>query len=90
MISYVKKSDADTFIIATEAGILHEFHKQVQGKTTIPSPTAEDNTCACRECGFMKMNTLKKIPSCILREYPTVEVEDSLRLKAASATDTND
>jgi quinolinate synthase len=82
MISYVKKSDADTFIIATEAGILHELQKQVQGKTIIPAPTAEDNTCACSECGFMKMNTLEKIQSCMLREYPTVEVEESLRLKA--------
>lgn len=82
MISYIKKSDADTFIIATEAGILHELQKQVQGKTLIPAPTAEDNTCACSECGFMKMNTLEKIHSCMLREYPTVEIEECLRLKA--------
>ena len=82
MISYVKKCDADTFIIATEAGILHELQKQVQGKMLIPAPTAEDNTCACSECGFMKMNTLEKIYSCMIREYPTLEIEESLRLKA--------
>lgn len=82
MISFVKKSDADKFIIATEAGILHELQKQVQDKLLIPAPTAENNSCACSECGFMKMNTLEKIYSCMTDECPTIEVEESLRLRA--------
>jgi quinolinate synthase len=82
IISYVKRSDAAKFIIATEVGILHELQKQVQSKLLIPAPTAENNSCACSECGFMKMNTLEKIYSCMTKEYPTIEIEESLRLRA--------
>jgi quinolinate synthase len=82
IISYVKKSSADKFIIATEVGILHALQKQVQDKLLIPAPTAENNSCACSECGFMKMNTLEKIYSSMLNEYPIIEVEESLRLRA--------
>lgn len=82
MINYVKNSPADKFIIATEAGILHRMQKEVPGKTLIPAPSHEDNTCACSECGFMKMNTLPKLLACMVDETPVIEVEESLRLKA--------
>lgn len=82
MISYVKKTDAEKFIVATEAGILHAMQKEVPGKFLIPAPSHEDNTCACSECGFMKKNTLAKLLACMVRETPAIEVEESLRLKA--------
>lgn len=82
MISYVKKTDAEKFIVATEAGILHAMQKEVPGKFLIPAPSHEDNTCACSECGFMKKNTLAKLLACMVREAPAIEVEESLRLKA--------
>ena len=82
IISYVKGSSAKRFIIATEAGILHALQKEISEKILIPAPAAENNTCACGECGFMKLNTLEKIYSCMLREYPVIEIEESLRLRA--------
>lgn len=82
MINYVKKTDVGKFIVATEAGILHAMQKEVPGKTLIPAPSHEDNTCACSECGFMKKNTLAKLLSCMVNETPAIEVEESLRLKA--------
>jgi quinolinate synthase len=82
MISFAEKSKDDKFIVATEAGILHAMSKCVPGKTLIPAPTHENNTCACSECGFMKMNTLQKIYDCMCNEYPVIEVEESLRLRA--------
>ncbi|MGC1241926.1 MAG: quinolinate synthase NadA [Chryseosolibacter sp.] len=82
MINYVKKTDAEKFIVATEAGILHAMQKEVPGKFLIPAPSHEDNTCACSECGFMKKNTLAKLLACMVRETPAIEVEESLRLKA--------
>ena len=82
MISYVKRTDAEKFIVATEAGILHAMQKEVPGKFLIPAPSHEDNTCACSECGFMKKNTLAKLLACMVRETPAIEVEESLRRKA--------
>ena len=82
MINYVKKTDAEKFIVATEAGILHAMQKEVSGKFLIPAPSHEDNTCACSECGFMKKNTLAKLLDCMVRETPAIEVEESLRRKA--------
>jgi quinolinate synthase len=82
MINYVKKTDGEKFIIATEAGILHAMQKEVPGKVLIPAPSHEDNTCACSECGFMKKNTLAKLLACMINEEPEINVEESLRLKA--------
>lgn len=82
IISYVKRTNADKFIIATEAGVLHALENEITNKALIPAPTREDNTCACSECGFMKLNTLEKIYSCMVNEYPFVDVDDALRQRA--------
>lgn len=82
MLNYVKTTDHDTFIVATEAGILHQMQKDVPHKTLIPAPAKEDNTCACSECAFMKMNTLQKLYNCLEREDPEILLEESLMEKA--------
>jgi quinolinate synthase len=82
IISYIEKSDATQFIVATEAGVLHSLSGLRQHKLIIPAPTAQDNTCACGECAYMKLNTLEKIYACMVREYPVVELDESLRQKA--------
>jgi quinolinate synthase len=82
IISFAAKSKSETFIVATEAGILHAMSGSIPGKTLIPAPTYENNSCACSECGFMKMNTLQKLYDCMRCEYPTIEVEEPLRLRA--------
>ncbi|MBL7887817.1 MAG: quinolinate synthase NadA [Flavobacterium sp.] len=82
MINYVKSSPSDKFIVATEAGILYKMHQEVPNKVLIPAPSQEDNTCACSECGFMKMNTLQKVYDCLLNEAPEVTVSEEIRMKA--------
>lgn len=82
MINYVKKEEAEKFIIATEAGILHAMQKEVPGKLLIPAPSHENNTCACSECGFMKKNTLANLLACMVKEEPAIEVPEQLRMKA--------
>lgn len=82
MINYVKKEQAEKFIIATEAGILHAMQKEVPGKLLIPAPSHENNTCACSECGFMKKNTLANLLACMVKEEPAIEVPEQLRMKA--------
>ncbi|CAM3332514.1 hypothetical protein FLLO111716_04630 [Flavobacterium longum] len=82
MINYVKKSPHDKFIIATEAGILYKMQLQVPHKTLIPAPAVEDNTCACSECAYMKVNTLQKLHDCLLHETPEVTIAEGLRHRA--------
>lgn len=82
MINYVKTCPKEKFIVATEAGILHKMQQEVPGKVFIPAPTEEDNTCACSECAFMKVNTLQKLYNCLLNESPQIEVPENIRKKA--------
>lgn len=82
MLKYILKSEAETFIVATEAGILHQLKKQVPHKNLIPAPSREDNSCACSECAFMKMNTLDKLYRCLRDESPEVTIDEMLRVKA--------
>ncbi len=82
MIDYVKRNPAKKFIVATEAGILHKMQQEVPEAILIPAPAEEDNTCACSECAFMKMNTLQKLYDCLLNETPYIEVSEEVRKKA--------
>lgn len=82
MLNYVKQSDNDVFIVATEAGILHQMRKDAPKKTLIAAPAKEDNSCACSECAFMKMNTLQKLYNCLKNEDPEIKLSEDLIAKA--------
>ena len=82
MLNHVKNSPNDTFIVATEAGILHQMQLDNPTKTLIPAPSKEDNTCACSECAFMKVNTLEKLYQCLQDESPEVYLDNEIIEKA--------
>jgi quinolinate synthase len=70
LLKYTINSDATEFIVATEAGILHQMQKSSPHKTFIPAPP--DNLCACNECPHMKRNTLEKLYLCMKYELPEI------------------
>ncbi|MCL4115229.1 UNVERIFIED_CONTAM: hypothetical protein GTU68_027267 [Idotea baltica] len=72
LLSHVKNSKKEKFIMMQEN----------PDKTIIPAPAKEDNTCACSECAYMKMNTMKKLYLCLQHELPSIEVEEELSKKA--------
>ncbi|MDE6377763.1 MAG: quinolinate synthase NadA [Duncaniella sp.] len=74
LLQWARESDADTFIVATESGILHEMKRQCPEKTFIPVPP-NDSTCACNECSYMKLNTLRKLYLTLKYEQPEIEVD---------------
>lgn len=82
LINYVKTAPYDSFIIATEAGILHKMQAEVPEKLLIPAPVNEDNTCACSECAFMKLNTLEKLYDCLVNETPEIHLTRELQQQA--------
>jgi quinolinate synthase len=82
MINFVKSDTATEYIIATEAGILHQMYKEVPDKILIPAPSHEDNTCACSECAFMRLNTMEKLYLCLLYELPEITVPEEIQRRA--------
>ncbi|AYQ31067.1 quinolinate synthase NadA [Runella sp. SP2] len=89
ILKFVSESAHDEFIVATEAGILHKMKQAAAGtgKKIIPAPATENNTCACSECPYMKMNTVEKLYNALLYEQPEINVPEDIRLKAYQSVD---
>ncbi len=81
ILEYCGQSEAEEFIVVTEAGILAEMRKRYPEKTFIPAPPV-DSTCACNECHYMKMVTLENILSCLENESPEVVLDEDVRRAA--------
>jgi len=81
LLKYSIQSACKTFIVATESGIIHQMKLSSPDKEFIPAPP-NDSTCACNDCEYMKLNTLEKLYNSLKNEWPTVEVDEMLRLKA--------
>ena len=77
LLNFVQRDNSDTYIVGTEAGILHEMQKVAPHKTFIAAPV-EDDTCACSECAFMKLNTLEKLYLCLKYEHPEIVLDPKL------------
>jgi quinolinate synthase len=80
LLKYTQTDSAESFIVATETGILHQMMKDSPNKTFIPAPP--DNACACNDCPHMKLNTLEKLYLCMEYELPDINMDETLRLAA--------
>lgn len=80
ILDFCGRSDADTFIVVTEAGILAEMRKRYPDKKFIPAPPTD--SCGCNECRYMKMVTLENIRDCLRDEAPEIVIDEATR-KAA-------
>jgi len=81
LLSYTQKDTSDKYIVATESGIIHQMKKSSPEKTFIPAPP-KDSTCACNDCNFMKLITIKKLYNCLKYEMPEMNVDEQIRQKA--------
>ena len=81
LLKHAVKSACRRFIVATEAGILHEMRKQCPNKEFIPAPPAT-GPHACNECDFMRRNTLEKLYACLRDESPAIEVDPDTAARA--------
>jgi quinolinate synthase len=80
LLKYAVQDECNEFIVATETGILHQMQKDASQKTFIPAPP--DNSCACNDCPFMKLNTLEKVYLCMEYEEPEILMDEGLRVTA--------
>ncbi|MCH5219394.1 MAG: quinolinate synthase NadA [Muribaculaceae bacterium] len=82
LLEYAVETDADTFIVATESGIIHEMKRRCPDKTFIPAPPDDFTTCGCNDCSFMKLNTLEKLRDCLRDLAPRIEIDPEVARQA--------
>lgn len=76
MLKYTIENQSNTFIVATESGILHQMQKANPTKRFIPAPP--NNACACNDCPHMKLNTLEKLYNCMKYDLPEVTLPEDV------------
>ena len=81
LLDYAVKHPEHEYIVATEAGILHEMQRQCPATLFHPVPpeVSEGSVgCHCNECEYMKKNSLLKIYNCLRYEWPTVDIDPAI------------
>lgn len=85
LLKYAIANPTKKYIVATEAGILHEMQRECPDTKFIPVPPeiSEGGVgCSCNECDYMKMNTLLKIYNSLKYEWPSIEVDPEIAKEA--------
>jgi len=85
MLNYAQQSDKKQFVVATEAGILHEMQRTCPDKEFIPVPPEISESgleCSCNECNYMKLNTLEKVYNCLKNMSPQIEIDPEIAKEA--------
>lgn len=80
LIRFVKDDESNSFIVATESGILHQMRKEVPGKELIAAPP--ESNCSCNECPYMKLNTMEKLYLCMKNKQPEIILDKELMRRA--------
>ena len=80
LLRTVATDPATSFIVGTEAGILHQMHKLRPEAELIPIPV--DSGCNCSLCPYMKLNSLEKLYLALRDLQPEILLDEPLRLRA--------
>jgi quinolinate synthase len=68
-------AEPTTFLVATEANMIHPLQKAAPWHTYLPVPgimTSSGETCACNRCPHMARNTLQKVRDCLRDGRPEI------------------
>lgn len=76
MINFVKTHTNTKFLVATESGIVHQLKKDNPEKDFIV--VTQDESCACNDCRFMKLNTIDKVLASLEEEKYEIILEEDL------------
>jgi quinolinate synthase len=85
LLTYAQSSPAKSFIVGTEAGILHQMHKLRPDAELIPIPV--DSGCNCSLCPYMKLNTLEKLYLALRDLRPEIELDEAVRVRALKSVE---
>jgi quinolinate synthase len=81
LLKFTQNDESSIYIVCTESGILHQMKKFMPDKIFIPGPPS-DSTCACNDCQFMKLISLKKIYLSLKNNSFEIELNENVRKKA--------
>jgi len=89
LINAAVTMEANTFIVATDNGILHKMRMAAPGKRFIEAPTAGNSaTCkSCAHCPWMAMNGLKNLADVLESGANEVFVDPAVGKEAVRAID---
>ena len=88
LLKYATDNPGKKYIVATEAGILHEMKRKCKDTEFIPVPPeiSEGGVgCSCNECQYMKMNTMEKLYNTLKYECPEVDVDKETAQQAVKS-----
>ena len=80
MLKFTQKDDSKKYIVATETGILHQMKLASPEKEFLVVPS--DETCACNDCPYMKLNTMEKLYLALKNEKPEITLDEQTIEKA--------
>ncbi|CDM67099.1 quinolinate synthetase [Pyrinomonas methylaliphatogenes] len=81
LLKYVEKhTEKKQFIVATEAGILHQMKKARPDAEFICSPP--NSGCSCALCPYMRLNTLEKLYLCMRDRRPEITIDEETMRRA--------
>ncbi len=80
LLKFTKTDTAKKFIVATETGILYQMYLQSPEKEFFVVPS--DETCACNDCPFMKLNSMEKLYLALKNEYPVITLDEQIMTQA--------
>ena len=81
LLKFISVDKSQTYIVATEAGILHQMKKAEPGKNFIAAPP-EEESCSCNECPYMKLNTMENLYLCMENKFPEIILDPAIAEKA--------
>jgi quinolinate synthase len=89
LLDAVVKGGAQTYIVATDNGILHRMRQLAPGKTLIEAPTAgRSATCkSCAHCPWMAMNAIQGVLACLETGSGEIHVPEPVRSQALGCID---
>jgi quinolinate synthase len=84
LLNAVVRGKAQTYIVATDNGILHRMRQLAPDKTLIEAPTAGNSaTCkSCAHCPWMAMNGLQGVAECLALGEGEIVVPEAVRGRA--------
>jgi len=80
LLKFTREDPAKKFIVATETGILHQMYRESPDKEFLVVPS--DETCACNDCPFMKLNTMEKLYLALENETPEIIMDEQIMEQA--------
>lgn len=85
LLRFARESSAETFVVATDEGLLHKMRRQNPNKSFIVCPTSNANRpcTVCGHCPWMAMNSLRLLERALEEGSPEILLDHDIAERAA-------